>query len=317
MTKELDNLIMNSLACKKEEYVSLIYDETNLCIANCLSNYLSLNNFYFKKFKYEYSYGRLITHEILDILLGSRYQVIIFALKNNIWHLDERKKAKYEKGKRLVSLVHPLVPCLSYSSDLDEIYSIGKLVEQFLKKNRQLVLKTDKGTNLKAKIPSENDYESIFFENGRYDLPSSGGDFPAGEVGFGPVRGSVTGRLVIDSKVQFIGGMVSHPLILQIENDRIVEVSGKYAQDFRQLIRTDPALAYIAEISFGVNPILVNITNKDSIAEEKNLGTFHCGFGGNSSYGTRKGPHFDVVINQPNAYFDGKLLIEEGKIKKI
>lgn len=43
----------------------------------------------------------------------------------------------------------------------------------------------------------------------------------------------------------------------------------------------------------------------------------HFGCGGNESYGTRKGPHFDSVINNPTIFVDGKLIMDKGIFNKV
>lgn len=126
--------------------------------------------------------------------------------------------------------------------------------------------------------------------------------------------GSVNGRIVYDLKVQHIG-ILEAPLILDVENDEIKRTKGRHASEFRQICQERGGiLRYISEISLGMNPAGRLTSNRLFIPEEKNLGTMHCGHGGNASYGNRIGPHLDGVLNRPTVELDGNVVMKDGKL---
>lgn len=164
--------------------------------------------------------------------------------------------------------------------------------------------------------PGGSDFSAVigkpFCEHGNYDVPGTGGDFPAGEVGFGPKTGSVNGHIVYDVKVQHIG-VLNEALHLQVENDRVCEASGPAADRFHEIcVQRGDILRFISEISIGLNPFAGVSAAPAYIPEEKTFGTLHCGHGGNASYGERKGPHIDGVMAKPTLVVGGRKLMQDG-----
>lgn len=157
---------------------------------------------------------------------------------------------------------------------LEEYGRHGSIGSSFLE---YLSLKPQIWTNFTATIGT------WFCEDGEYDHPGNLGDFPSGEVGFGPKVGSVNGTLVYDLKVQHVG-ILDSPLTCHVKQDRIVECSGSHRDEFLRICeQRGEILRYISEISLGMNPAGVLTRVAQFIPEEKNYGTLHCGHGGNAS----------------------------------
>jgi hypothetical protein len=245
--------------------------------------------------------------------LDPKYQAVIIGTRENIWHTPERRIAKKDMGKRLANLIHPATqPVPSFFTEPGKYARIGKILDEIMRKGKQWRIKAPGGTDLNGGFPV--DQKGFFFEQGDYSTGGKGGDFPSGEVGFGPQDGSVEGNIAFDIKVQHIGNPAT-PIRIAVNGDRIRvlsddEVSRRYAR----LIGRDPVLSLISEISFGINPDWSESDNAMSIIEEKNLGTAHFGHGGNWSYGNRKGPHFDAVIDQPDLIIDDELILSRGEL---
>ncbi len=50
--------------------------------------------------------------------------------------------------------------------------------------------------------------------------------------------------------------------------------------------------------------------------EEKLLGTVHFGHGGNLSFGSRVGTHFDAVIRRPSVETGGVTILIDGQVNR-
>jgi len=303
MSKHIEFLINSVLGYTFEENISLIYDKDFSIISSNIRTYCENNKINLDTFEYP----KTSSEKISKILLGDEYNIIIFALRKNLWHTPERKKAKYDLKKRLVNLLHPDIPCDSYLANISFMKKIGEQLFKILSEHETITISTSCGTKVNAKIGK------IFCETGDYSTPASGGDFPAGEVGFGPIENSVYGKIFYDLKVQHIG-VIKQPIEININADRII--LEKENKSFTRLISTHPMLEYISEISIGINPIWSITDNKLSIIEEKNLGTVHFGHGANFSYGNRKGPHFDAVIQLPTIIIDDLVVMKDGAFNK-
>lgn len=218
--------------------------------------------------------------------------------------------AKYELKKRLASIV--CAPSrLNHSASASSIPMVAAVT-------RQLSGRVIPGATIHVTSPAGCDFVATvgtpFCEHGEYHRPGTGGDFPSGEVGFGPAESSVSGHIVYDAKVQHIG-LLESPLVLTVEHDKVMEVYGPARQAFLDLCaRRGDMLRYISEISLGFNPFVGITPEPEFIPEEKTYGTAHCGHGGNSSYGPRVGAHIDGIITAPTVEINGVCVMEHGKL---
>ena len=308
MNSKIKSLFETNSLHRERENIALIYDNNYSFVATLIINHCKESGLAIEPHLIGYLSETTLPQDIKPLFLSKKPEIIIIALKQNIWHTPERRIAKYEKGKRLVNLLHPEEPCESYNANLTCIKNVGTQLEHIIKKSKKINIYSKSGTEIEAKIGK------VFYENGDYSHFASGGDFPAGEVGFGPVTGSVNGKIVYDFKIQHIGFVRNMPHVIYVKEDKIEILNA--SEEYKRLVESDNVLNYISEISFGINPIWTEVKNITSIVEEKNIGTIHFGQGSNLSYGSRKGPHFDSVILNPTVLLDGILIMDEGIMNK-
>jgi leucyl aminopeptidase (aminopeptidase T) len=312
MQKALTNLLSGALGIKDDEQCVFIHDSSFRSLANAMSQFGESNGIHISTFEIEYDGILPMSPAVQELLRGQQHQVILFGLIHNIWHTPERKEAKYKLRKRLASLV-----CSPHDfskgalvSDIQKIARTARKISPLFKKGARFRATSPNGTDFEAKIGVP------FCEDGLYHEPGTGGDFPSGEVGFGPSEGSVNGTIVYDVKVQHVG-VVRSPLILKVRNDQIVDIQGNSREQFLNVCENrGEILKYISEVSLGMNPGGIITESSQFIPEEKNYGTLHCGHGGNASYGNRVGPHLDGVMDRPTVFLDDLLLMKDGQIFK-
>lgn len=310
LERALKNLLVASLGIGPRDSFAFIHDDKYSVLRDPICDFVAQTGA--REISLEIAHDGIqpLAESVRSIILGSEFSVILFGLVHNIWHTPERKKAKYELNKRLASLVCAPEDFAGGASNVEgfRLVELAKSIRRIYETNAEFKVTTSKGTDFRAIIGT------IFCEDGKYCLPGHGGDFPAGEVGFGPIEGSVHGRIVYDVKVQHIG-ILESPLVLEVRNDKVVEVSGENAADWERVCRQrGEILNFISEISVGLNPGGQVTAAPDFIPEEKNLGTLHCGHGGNASYGKRHGPHLDGVMNSPTIIVGGFELMQNGKL---
>lgn len=312
MGKGLETLLFSNLGLKKGESLAFIHDAEFASIARPIRTLCAQKGVTFEAFPIDYDGIQAPPQPIKDVIQSSTWGVILFGVVHNIWHTPERKQAKYDLEKRLASIV--CAPDrMDHVGPVSSIPLIATACRQFstsFTKGAAVRITSPAGCNFTATIGTP------FCEHGEYNTPGSGGDFPAGEVGFGPVELSVSGRIVYDVKVQHLG-LLDSPLVLDVERDKIVEVSGTHREAFLDLInRRGSMLGYISEVSLGLNPFVGISGQPEYIPEEKTYGTAHCGHGGNASYGSRTGPHIDGVIDRPNVEIDGTIVLANGRVSE-
>lgn len=307
----LARLLTSNLGLKVGEHLAFIHDSAFTSLIHPIERYCAESGVHLRIVALDYDGIQPLPKEIKDLLLSSQYGVILFGVVHNIWHEPERKTAKYELKKRIASIV--CAPArLNQSAPPESIPRIASATQELFK------LLTP-GASVRIASPAGCEFiatvKTPFWEHGQYDVPGTGGDFPAGEAGFGPEEFSVHGQIVYDLKVQHLG-LLESPLVLTVERDRIVNVAGHHSRAFHELVaRRGEVLNYISEISIGMNPFVGVTPEREFIPEEKTYGTAHCGHGGNASYGHRTGPHIDGVIKTPLIEINGVRVMEEGRFQ--
>ncbi len=176
----------------------------------------------------------------------------------------------------------------------------------------EIHIKTEAGTDLYYNIKGINGIAV----DGNYTSPGSGGNLPAGEVYAPPNGKRIEGKIVIDgsSRVQNGTILIKEPIILNIKEGNIVEISGgKEAKELENTLNWAASVAKhsgsvrrICELGVGLNPKakIVGAT----IVDDKVLGTAHVGIGSNYWFGGNIYAiiHLDQVFRDPKLYFDGK-----------
>ena len=129
-------------------------------------------------------------------------------------------------------------------------------------------------------------------------------NLPAGEVYVAPEN--CKGTVVIDGSM---GGLelLKHPIKIQIEEGKAVDVRGERAKEVLKIINPlgDEA-RNIAELGIGTNPHarIIGVVLED----EKVLGTAHIALGTNSTFGghVAAGVHLDGIIRKPRIFAAGR-----------
>lgn len=151
------------------------------------------------------------------------------------------------------------------------------------------------------------------------DTPGWFSTVPTIEANSSVVEGSAQGIIVVDASVPYLGiGVLTEPMRIKVEEGFITKIEGGNQADVlkRDLeSKNDPNVYNIAELGVGLNPKseLTGIMLDD----EGVLGTCHIGIGTSLALGgkLKAAVHYDLVLWKPTIELDGKIVIEEGKIK--
>jgi len=148
---------------------------------------------------------------------------------------------------------------------------------------------------------------------GLYRERGQSGNLPSGEAYIAPVEGTAVGETVVDGSIAGIGKL-SSPVVLRIENGRLMDAEGPAGRSLLALLGDAPEGRNLAELGIGTNDKarLSGVILED----EKVYGTVHLAFGDNSTFGgdTKAGVHIDGIILGPDLYLDGKLVVSGGKV---
>lgn len=157
----------------------------------------------------------------------------------------------------------------------------------------------------------EKDDETVEFSiDGRKGIPSTGifrnkgeaGNIPSGEAYTAPLEDSANGKFVVDGSIAQLG-KVDEPVVLTIEQGRLVDASGEMSRKLLDLLG-DGNGRIIAEFGIGTNTA-ARITGV-VLEDEKVYGTVHIAFGSNKPFGgiNEAGVHIDCVTTKPSVWID-------------
>jgi leucyl aminopeptidase (aminopeptidase T) len=270
--------------------------------------------------------GEPTEDDVVDALLDHpSYNIMLTNLSNKLGAINKIKSfRKYcrEKNFKFVTTSSLGYIPTEYIQQLMTMLSIDyrtlrrrqNRLKLYLDKANEIVVKTEKGTNLKMDVSG---FDSIS-SDGDFKKYGRGGNLPAGEVYIAPNEGKVNGKFVIDasSRNRYKTELIREPIVVRVKKGSITKIEdGVEAQLLKQSLKEAAARAKypsrvkkIAELGIGMNKHAKVIGT--TIIDEKAYGTAHIGIGSNYWFG---GPirtiiHLDQVIRDPQIYADGKLL---------
>ena len=140
-------------------------------------------------------------------------------------------------------------------------------------------------------------------------------NLPDGEIYTAPVKDSVEGYITYNTPCPYQGN-VYHDVRLEFSKGQIVNCTCQEdVISLKEIFDTDQGARYIGEFSLGLNP-LIKKPMGDILYDEKIIGSIHFtpgraykdAFNGNIS-----SIHWDMVLLEPDIYFDDVLIRKKGK----
>lgn len=201
----------------------------------------------------------------------------------------------------------------------EEIKETVMLVNQMLTEANEAEVTTKSGTHLWFNLKGRYniDLEHGWLHKGRKEYSDNFAAPPCVEANIAPLEGTTQGRIVVDA-AHSATGLIDEPIILTVENGRIVKIDGKReAASLQMRIDEvgDPDICMVAELGIGLNPKAK--LRGQFIEDESIYGTAHVGMGNNESTMGGKltvNGHFDNIFWYPTIKLDGITLMEDGRL---
>jgi len=147
-----------------------------------------------------------------------------------------------------------LIRCIG-EVDIEAQIAFQEKVVEITKHAKKMKIVNAAGTDIKF----ENDPDRPFANEHIAETP--GGHFLTGQIGWAPKEETINGTLVFDGAISGGGeadiGMVSEPVIYEVERGRIKEIrGGKEAEIVKKWFKTlnDPNMYIAAHVCYGFNP---------------------------------------------------------------
>lgn len=238
--------------------------------------------------------------------------VVLCPTTKSLTHTDSRRAAS-DKGVRVATLPgvteEIMVRCMN--ADYNQIAERTFRLCDELEKTSIVRVEAPGGTNITMPVKGRKAHASsgLFRERGLW------GNLPTGEAYLAPLEGESQGVVVVDGSMAGVG-MVREPIKIVVKDGYATDITG--GPEAKRLIALlEPHgldARTVAEFGIGTND-KATLTGL-IIEDEKVMGTIHIAFGDNKSMGgsVRVASHLDGLIKQPTVWFDGRKVMESGKI---
>jgi aminopeptidase len=300
------------MGLKPEETLLIITDETEREIAYSLleEGKKLCKEAFLVEMKSREINGQEPPQQIADLM--KTVDVVICPTQKSLTHTDARREA-VTYGVRVATMpgikIETMVRCLN--ADADKVIELTKKIAEALRQTAEIKVVTDKGTNITMPMKDRQVLEST----GVLRVSGESGNLPSGEVYLAPWEDKSNGTIVIDGSMAGIG-MLTEPIKVKVVNGYAEKIEGGQDAEKLTLLLDKAGREARAVAEFGIGTNYKAELIGEILEDEKVYGTIHIAFGNNKSMGGNisVGSHLDGLIKQPDVYFDGKLVMQKGKL---
>jgi leucyl aminopeptidase (aminopeptidase T) len=165
-------------------------------------------------------------------------------------------------------------------------------------------------------ITIDVDGRKAISSKGLFHKKGESGNLPTGESYIAPMEGKSNGVFYVDGSMAGIGVIKGKPIRIEVKNGLAVDISGgSQAKKLNNIInKYGDNGRNIAEFGIGTND-KVKLSGL-LLEDEKVMGTIHIALGDNKSMGGNVNVpiHLDGVVKKPTVFFDGKMIMKNGKL---
>ncbi|MBI2106104.1 aminopeptidase [Candidatus Woesearchaeota archaeon] len=299
--------ILQCLNVKKDENVLIIADKNTENIAHeILHEAIKLTHASLRIIPVGKQNGDEPPKNIADEM--KKYDVIIAPTTMSLTHTKAVQSARHNARIATLPGITEEIMKGSLLADYNKINSFNRKLSLKIKNCKDIKVKTKAGSDFSFKI-RKNDWRSdggILHEKGLV------GNLPAGEIFTAPIEKTFNGIIVIDSFLDKETEYAKKGARIEVKNGNALSCSDKNSELNNYFVKIKNA-RNIAEFGIGTNykaKLIGNILN-----DEKIKGTVHVAFGNNTSMGGKiySELHLDTILQKPDVYADGKLLMKNGK----
>jgi aminopeptidase len=306
--------IKDCMGTKKNESVLVITDEEKKEIGYALyKNALNLGH---KALYVETKAGKINGEEPPAEIaaLMQKFNVVLCPTSKSLTHTNARRAAS-AKGVRVATFpgITNDVMIRGLNADYQKISKLSIKLKKILESGKHVRVMSPSGTNISFSIEGRKSFAS----KGLFHAKGESGNLPTGETFLAPVEGTAEGVFVVDGSMAGLGLIKNVNLTFEVKKGYAVKITGGSlaAKLNEQLNKVGRQARNIAEFGIGTNDSakLSGILLED----EKVMGTIHIAIGNNVSMGGKVNVpiHLDGVIKRPTVFLDGKVIMQDGRLK--
>ncbi len=305
--------IRDCMGAQKNESVLVVTDEVKKKIGYALfENAKRLgHDTLFVEMKSLDMHGQEPLHYVSELM--KLFDVVLCPTAKSLTHTNARRNAS-ALGARIATFpgITEEIMIRGLNADYNRIAALTIKLQEILHDVNVVRVTSAIGTDITMDI------------SGRKALPSKGlfhkkgesGNLPTGEAYIAPLEGKSNGVFYVDGSMASLGVVKGKPIRIDVVDGMAVKVTGDaFAKKLDStLTKFGPLSRNIAEFGIGTNhkAKLSGVLLED----EKVMGTIHIALGDNKSMGGNVDIpiHLDGVIKKPTVYFDGSMIMKNGKL---
>ena len=303
-------------ALQPNEKVLLISDETTSSVVNLFKQTLTNTGatYTHREVPVMAVHGQEPAESLATQMLNA--DLIVCLTKFSMAHTLARKRSS-DRGSRFLSMPYFDLELLADQAVLVDYQAQAPLVrimEKYFTNGKKAFVSSSAGTRLTLDIEGRlGNYCPGFVLN-----PGELGSPPDIEANVSPIENASQGIIVVDGSItcdEF--GLLDTPIILEIENGKVVDIRSKnaaYVSKLEEILGPiGSSKRVVAELGVGFNPN-ATLTGR-MLTDEGAAGFVHFGLGSNSTVGGKNEVsfHLDFVIRNPTLAIDDKTMIEGGQ----
>jgi len=305
--------ITDCMATKKKEKVLIVTDELTNEIGKALYlNALDLGyEALYVEMKSWQTHGQEPPKYVAELM--KQFDVVLLPTRKSLTHTNARREAS-ALGVRVATFpgITTDVMIRGLSADYKKIAALTLRMKKVFEKTDDVRITAPNGTDITLKIGGRTAIAS----KGLFHKKGEGGNLPTGETFVAPIEGSANGLFVVDGSMSGIGVIGKQPIKIKVKKGYATKITGgaKAKKLIKMLDEHGKKARNIAELGIGANDKAK--LNGNLLEDEKVLGTVHLALGNNITMGGNISVpiHLDGVIKKPTVYFDGKVVMLNGKL---
>ena len=265
----------------------------------------------FIEMKSKEMHGQEPIHQVAELM--KMFDVVLCPTAKSLTHTNARRNAS-ALGARIATFpgITEEIMIRGLNADYHRIAALTIKLQEILNDVNIVRVTTPLGTDITMDI------------TGRKALPSKGlfhkkgesGNLPTGEAYIAPLEGKSNGVFFVDGSMASLGVVKGKPIRIEVKDGFAVNISGG-----SQAKKLDETLNKFGNLSRNIAEFGIGTNHKAKLSgvlleDEKVMGTIHIALGDNKSMGGNVDIpiHLDGVVKKPTVFFDGKMIMKNGKL---
>ncbi len=245
--------------------------------------------------------------------LMKSFDVVLCPTAKSLTHTNARREAS-AMGARIATFpgITEEIMIRGLGADYKKIAALTNRLTEILNEVNIIKVTASTGTDITLDVSGRKAISS----KGLFHKKGESGNLPTGESYIAPLEGKSNGVFYVDGSMAGIGVIKGKPIRIEVKNGIALNISGSaQAKKLNSIIeKYGDSGRNIAEFGIGTN-------NKVKLSgllleDEKVMGTIHIALGDNKSMGGNVNVpiHLDGIVKKPTVYFDGKMIMKNGKL---